>query len=135
MAWAAVRNSLDTPAWLLYGATICWAIAYDTIYALQDREDDKRLGVKSAALLFGKSVWLAVGASLGLMLVLLGLAGWVSGFGPAFYGMLAAVAGFFSRQVLRLRSPLPAQLAFAMFRHHIWVGAAILAGIWLGTRF
>jgi len=132
MAWAAVRNNLETPVWLLYGATICWAIAYDTIYSLQDREDDARLGVKSAARLFGKHVWLAVGTALALMLLLLGLAGWDLGLGPAFYGMLAAVGGFFSRQVIRLRHSVSPPLAFAMFRHHIWAGAAIFAGIWLG---
>ena len=51
MAWAASRGTLDPPAWWLFGATICWAIAYDTIYALQDREDDRRIGVKFGKLL------------------------------------------------------------------------------------
>jgi 4-hydroxybenzoate polyprenyltransferase len=133
MAWAAVRNGLEGPAWLLYGSTVCWAIAYDTIYALQDREDDARLGVKSAAILFGDRTWLAVGLALGGMVLLLGLAGWLMDVGAAFYGILAAVCCFFSQQVLRLRSPVSQVLAFAMFKQHIWAGTAILAGIWLGT--
>jgi 4-hydroxybenzoate polyprenyltransferase len=133
MAWAAVRNTLEGPAWLLYGGTICWAIAYDTVYALQDREDDVRLGVKSAAILFGDRTWLAVGLALGGMLLLLGLAGWLTDVGAGFYGILAAVGGFFSQQVLRLRSPVSPALAFAMFKQHTWAGTAILAGIWLGT--
>ena len=133
MAWAAVRDSLETPVWLLYGATICWAVGYDTIYSLQDREDDARIGIKSAALLFGRQAWLAVGIALGAMLALLGGAGWLWGLGAPFYATLAAVAGFFSRQVMRLRRPVSPPLAFAMFRHHIWAGAAILLGICLGS--
>jgi 4-hydroxybenzoate polyprenyltransferase len=132
MAWADVRGTLDPPAWLLYGATICWAVAYDTIYALQDREDDRRIGVRSSAILFGARVWLAVGASLGVMLLLLVLAGRAMGAGAAYYGVLAAVGGFFSQQVRRLRSPVPPGLAFGMFKQHVWVGLAILLGVWLG---
>ena len=49
MAWAAVRDSLDNQVWLLYASTVCWAVAYDTIYALQDRADDARIGVKSSS--------------------------------------------------------------------------------------
>jgi len=133
MAWAAVRDDLDTPVWFLYAATICWAVGYDTIYSLQDREDDARIGIKSAALLFGEQTWLAVGIALVAMVVLLGAAGWVWGLGVPFYATLAAVAGFFSRQVTRLRRPVSPALAFAMFRHHIWAGAAILLGICLGS--
>jgi len=132
MAWAAVRNSLDTPVWLLYGSTICWAIAYDTIYSLQDREDDIRIGVKSAAILFGAQTWLAVGIALGGMLLLLGLAGWLLGLGTVFYGMLAAVGGFFSQQVRTLRGAVSPAFALAMFKQHIWAGIAILIGLWLG---
>lgn len=132
MAWAAVQNTLDAPAWLIYGSTICWAIAYDTIYALQDREDDRRIGVKSSAILFGSWAWLAVGFFLIGMLTLLSLAGWLAGIGLAFYGMLAAVAGFFSHQVMRLRRPVPDASAFAMFKQHVWVGWGILVGIWVG---
>ena len=63
MAWAAVRNELETGTWLLFAATICWAIVYDTIYAIQDREDDLKIGVKSSAILFGSYTWLGVGTN------------------------------------------------------------------------
>ncbi len=132
MAWAAVRNSLDPPVWFLYGGTLCWAIAYDTIYALQDREDDARIGLKSSALFFGSWTWVAVALALSLMLVLLGLAGWWTGLGPVFYGVLAAVGGFVSQQVVRIRGPVNPELAFTLFKQHIWVGWAILLGIWIG---
>lgn len=132
MAWAAVRNELDLPGWLIYGATTAWAVAYDTIYALQDREDDARIGVKSAALLFGDRTWVGVGAALVVMLTLLGLSGWLVGAGPAFFGMLAAVAGFLSQQVWALRGTVPPATALALFKQHVWVGWAILVGIWAG---
>ena len=53
MAWTASRGMLESGAWLTFAATVCWAIAYDTIYALQDRDDDRRIGIKSSALYFG----------------------------------------------------------------------------------
>ncbi len=132
MAWAAVRNSLDNQVWLLYATTVSWAVAYDTIYALQDRADDARIGVKSSAILFGARAWIAVGISLSGMLILLTVTGWLVGIGPAFYVMLAAVAGFLTRQVWKLRGPLEPATAFALFKQHVWVGWAILGGIWLG---
>jgi len=132
MAWAAVHNRLDLPAWLLYAAAICWAVAYDSIYALQDREDDIRVGVKSSAVLFGPRTWIAVGVSLTLMLILLGWTGRLVGMNAGFYGVLVALAGFLSRQVWELRRLISAAQAFALFKQHVWVGWAILAGIWIG---
>jgi len=132
MAWAAAQNRLETPVWLLYGATLFWAVAYDTIYSLQDREDDARIGVKSSALLFGARTWIAVGVSLGGMLILLGLTGSLMRLGPAFYGALAVVGGFFASQVWTLRGVVSPAQAFRMFRRHVWVGCAILAGFWAG---
>jgi 4-hydroxybenzoate polyprenyltransferase len=132
MAWAAARGTLDPQTWLLFAGTVAWAMAYDTIYALQDVADDRRIGIKSSAILFGQWTWLAVAVSFGLMTLCLGAAGWLAGVGPVFYGVLAAGCGFVSRQVKTLRGPVSAPLAFSMFRQHAWIGAAILAGFWLG---
>lgn len=132
MAWAAARGRLDAPAWLLFGATICWAVGYDTIYALQDREDDARIGVKSAAVLFGPRTWLAVALALTGMLLLLGLAGWLAGAHPCFYLVLAWAAGLMTGQVRRLRAGASSALALALFRQHVVIGAAILGGLWAG---
>jgi 4-hydroxybenzoate polyprenyltransferase len=132
MAWAAVTASVPWPAWLLYAATICWAIAYDTIYALQDRADDLRIGVKSSAILFGSYTWLAVGGFLAVMLLLLGFVGWLRGLNAGFYGALATLAGFLAQQIFALRHDIPPTRAFHLFRQHVWVGWVILAGIWLG---
>ena len=132
MAWTASRGTVDAPAWVLFAATACWAIGYDTIYALQDREHDSRIGVHSSALFFGSSVWLAVGVSLSAMMLLLGIAGWLAGIGRPFYVVLAAVSLFYLRQALALRSPVTAAQAFHMFHQHAWIGTALLAGLLSG---
>jgi len=132
MAWAAARGTLEPQTWLLFGGTIAWAVAYDTIYALQDLEDDRRVGIKSSAILFGQWTWLAVAASFGVMILCLGWVGWLSGIGPAYYGVLAASCGFVSQQIRKLRGPVSPSLAFSMFRQHVWIGWAILAGFWAG---
>jgi len=132
IAWAAVRGQLDTPVWYLFGATAAWAIAYDTIYAIQDREDDRRIGVKSAALFFGSSIHLGVGTALSTMLVLLGAAGWLAQIGWPYYATLLGLALFFSVQIGQLRRPVDPPQAFGMFRAHVWVGVAVLAGLLAG---
>jgi len=134
MAWAAATHSVPLPAWLLYAATVCWAVAYDTIYALQDREDDLRIGIRSSAILFGSYAWVAVGCCLALMLLLLGVIGWLNGLNAGFYGALAAIAGFLTQQVLALRNAISPARAFRLFRQHVWVGWSILAAIWLGFQ-
>jgi 4-hydroxybenzoate polyprenyltransferase len=132
MAWAASRGAIEAPAWCLFAATICWAIGYDTIYALQDREDDRRIGVKSSALLFGPSTWIAVGTVFGAMLLLLGLAGWLAHIGWIYYGVLAAIGCWCLRQALQLRQDVSTPTAFHMFQQHVWVGAAVFMGMVAG---
>lgn len=129
MAWTASRGTLDVPAWFVFAATICWAIGYDTVYAMQDRDDDRRIGVKSSALFFGSSVWLAVGISLTAMVALVGIAGWLMQIGWFFYGTLAAVSLFCFRQAVILRRPVSPAQAFSMFQQHVWIGVALLAGL------
>ena len=132
MAWTASRATIENPAWFTFVATICWAIAYDTIYALQDMDDDRRIGVKSSALYFGSHVWLAVGAACAMMLFLLGMAADMVGIGWMAYGVLAAVGIFFAKQVNELRKPVSPARAFALFHQHVWIGTAILFGLILG---
>ncbi len=132
MAWAAVRGTSEWPAWLLFAATVCWAVGYDTIYALQDLEDDRRIGVKSSALWFGPSAWLAVGLALAATLGLLALAGRLQSAGWAYFITLVLCGWFALRQTLRLRRPVSAGEAFALFRQHVWMGTAILAGLLAG---
>ncbi|SPP63488.1 4-hydroxybenzoate octaprenyltransferase [Nitrospira lenta] len=132
MAWAAARGTLEPTAWTVFAATIAWAIAYDTIYAIQDLEDDRRIGVKSSALFFGSSLWLAVGLMLGVMLVLLLAAGLQTGIGWPYFLMLGAVSVFFAMQTGTLRGVVTPPQAFRMFQAHVWVGLAIFVGLIAG---
>ncbi|MDH5669017.1 MAG: 4-hydroxybenzoate octaprenyltransferase [Nitrospira sp.] len=133
MAWAAVRGQLDAPVWCLFGATAAWAVAYDTIYALQDRDDDLRIGVKSSALFFGPFIHVGVGTALCLMLLLLSAAGWLAHIKWPYYAALSGLALFFIFQIGQLRQPINPSQAFRMFKAHVWVGVAVLAGLLAGV--
>ena len=133
IAWAAVRNELQTGTWLLFAATICWAIAYDTIYAIQDREDDLKIGVKSSAILFGSYTWLGVGIAVSLMLFFLSLAGEVSHLGTEYFISLGLIAVLMGYQVMLLRSNITNKQALTMFKQHRWVGIIVLGGILIGS--
>jgi 4-hydroxybenzoate polyprenyltransferase len=132
MAWTASRGTIESGAWLTFAATVCWAIAYDTIYALQDMDDDRRVGVKSSALYFGSGTWLAVGIASTMMLFLLGTAAGTVGIGGIAYGVLTVVGIFLAKQVNELRTPVSPARAFELFHQHAWVGTAILGGLILG---
>ncbi|MFA9561934.1 MAG: 4-hydroxybenzoate octaprenyltransferase, partial [Nitrospirota bacterium] len=133
MAWAAVRNELETGTWLLFAATVCWAIVYDTIYAIQDREDDLKIGVKSSAILFGSYTWLGVGLFASFMLFFLSIAGEVVHLGAGYFAGLLLVAVLMGYQVILLRSAITPQIAFKLFKQHCWIGVIVLVGIFLGT--
>src|SRR5438094_927444 len=104
MAWSAVRNEIAWPAVGLFVATIFWAIGYDTIYALQDQEDDQRAGVHSAALLFGPWAWVAVGSALSVMMALLGLVGLATGLAWPFYVTALLTGVLVSSQARRIKT-------------------------------
>ncbi len=132
LAWAAVRNELDQSTWILFAATVCWAMVYDTIYAIQDKDDDQRIGVKSTALLFGSFTWLGVGiAGLG-MLGCLALVAKINHLGIAYSVTLMGVAVILGYQVLLLRSKISGEKAFSLFKQHTWIGVLILGGILMG---
>ena len=132
MAWAASHGTIESAAWLMFAATVCWALAYDTIYALQDLDDDRRVGVKSSALYFGSRTWLAVGIACATMLALLGLGAETVGIGGVAYAVLLAVGIFFAKQVKELRAPVSSARAFELFQQHVWIGTVILGGLLLG---
>lgn len=133
MAWSAVRNEIGWPALGLFAATFFWAIGYDTIYALQDQADDRRIGVHSAALLFGSWTWVAVGSALSAMVAVLGLVGLATGLAWPFYVTLLLTGVLFAWQVRRIKLPVAPAQAFTLFKQHVWAGALILAGIWSGV--
>lgn len=128
MAFAAEANALPKQVWLLYLATLMWAVAYDTIYSMVDREDDLKLGVKSTAILFGEYDLILVGLFQLLFLVTLILIGLDLDFSGLYYlgvGVAALLLGF---EQFMMADRVPAH-CFGAFLHNHWVGAAVFAGI------
>jgi len=132
MAWTAVTNYIAPATWLLFASTVSWAVVYDTIYAIQDMDDDRRIGVKSSAIFFGRQLWLGVGIAAVWMFSCLTMVGYQLKMGIGFFLCLAISFGLMIHQVIRLRSPVTPMEAFRMFQHHSWLGAIILLGTFLG---
>ena len=128
MAFAALANEVPPLAWLLLTGVVAWAVAYDTMYAMVDREDDVRVGVKSSAILFGDADRFFVGASQVAVLVVLVLAGRQAGLGAFYTTATAAGALLFLYQQYLIRDREPAA-CFKAFLNNNWVGAVVFAGI------
>jgi len=128
MAYAAQTKALPAISWLLLLANIFWTIAYDTEYAMVDREDDRKIGIRTSAILFGRydvaavmlchTVFLAIMAGIGFWLEL----AW-----PYYAGLLCAMAlAAYQYMLIRGRDP---QSCFRAFKDNNWVGAMVFAGI------
>lgn len=128
MAYAAVWHALPAIAWLLLVATGLWAIAYDTEYAMVDRADDLRIGVRSTAILFGSADRFAVGALHAAALLVLAVIGAYLRLGPAYYAGLLAAAALAAYQQYLIRAREPAH-CFRAFLNNNWFGAAVFAGL------
>ncbi len=133
MAWAAVSESLPLVCWLVFLANICWTVAYDTQYAMVDREDDLKIGVKSTAILFGQYDKLIIGllqlATLGLM-ALVGTRLHLNG---AFYWTLLLAGGLFVYQQ-KLIAKRARQACFQAFLNNNYVGLVLFLGVLMNTR-
>jgi len=131
MGWAAVSGSVPLNCWLLFLANICWTVAYDTQYAMVDRDDDLKIGVKSTAILFGRFDNLINGVLQLAALGLLALVGMRSGLGSAFYGSMLVAAGLFVYQQ-KLTANRQRELCFKAFLNNNWVGFTLFVGVVLG---
>ena len=128
MAFAAQTGELPRIAWLLFVVNILWSVAYDTLYAMVDREDDLKIGVKSTAILFGEADRLVVGVLQLLVLLGLSLVGSLAGLGD-FYAiglLVAALLALYQQYLIRERDP---RRCFEAFLNNNWFGAAVFAGI------
>ena len=131
MAYAAVQNAVPYQAWLLLLANVFWALAYDTEYAMVDRDDDLKIGIRTSAITFGRfdviAVMLCYAASLGLI----AWVGWQAGMGVGFFiSMLTATSiALYHWTLIRHRDRMQ---CFAAFRHNNWLGAAVFLGFVLG---
>jgi 4-hydroxybenzoate polyprenyltransferase len=128
MAFAAETGSVPGVAWLLFFANVCWAMAYDTAYAMVDRDDDLKIGVKSTAILFGDYDRLMIGVLHALTLGLLTLAGLTARLGLGYHVGLVVAAGLALYQQWLIRGRVRAACFRAFLNNH-WFGAAIFAGI------
>ncbi len=134
MAFAAQRNGLPTPLWLIFLGNLCWIVAYDTKYAMVDRVDDIPAGIKSTAILFGRYDRTIIAVLQALSLLCLYLAGQAFALGPYFNLSLLAAAGLFGYQQYLIRNR-DRDACFRAFLHNNWVGMVIFAGIVLHYGF
>jgi 4-hydroxybenzoate polyprenyltransferase len=128
MAFAAVRGEVPAIGWWLFAANLFWVIAYDTEYAMVDRDDDIRIGVRSSAILFGRADVAAVMACYGMYFSLLLVVGVMVRAAWPFYLGWAVAVGFalYHFTLIRTRER---ERCFRAFRHNQWVGFAVFAGV------
>jgi len=128
MAFTAVQNQLPWQVWPLFAATMVWALIYDTAYALVDKADDLKVGIKSTAIGFGRYVNAIIGFFQLLMLGLLVWVGQLFGLQEVYYLSLLVVALGFGYHQWLLSKRVP-QLAFQVFLQNHWLGLVIWLGI------
>jgi 4-hydroxybenzoate polyprenyltransferase len=129
MAWSAVRGSIGMEALLIFAANICWSTSYDTVYAMMDMDDDRKIGVKSTALFFGRHIYKALVVLNLLFVALLAVTGWVGGLALPFYITLAVAFVMLTWMVFKLRATPTRETALLVFVANCLVGALILIGI------
>ena len=128
MAFAAVAGTVGANGWLLFAASFAWVMAYDTLYAMVDRDDDRKVGIKSTAVLFGNADRAVVAV---LQLTTLALLGWLGarlGMAMPYFAGLAAVAGLFGFQQWLIRGR-ERTACFRAFGNNTWVGFALFAAV------
>jgi 4-hydroxybenzoate polyprenyltransferase len=132
---SAATPCLGAATWLLWGATILWTLGFDTIYALSDREDDRRIGINSSALFFGAKTPHAIGLFLAGTVALLGGVGTVMELNPMFWISLVAAILLWTWHYYRLCQTVIPHVAYAqMFRQNVWIGFILLVGMVFGCR-
>jgi 4-hydroxybenzoate polyprenyltransferase len=128
LGWSAVTGRLDAPAFLIYAASVVWTVGYDTIYAMQDLEDDVIAGIKSSARYFGDHGREAIALCFAAAVVLAGLAAWSAGGGPIAFAGVAAFAAHLCWQVSRLKGAT-STVALSLFRSNWHAGLLLAAGL------
>ena len=128
MAFAAILGNIPAIAWVLLGANIFWAIAYDTEYAMVDREDDLKIGIKSSAITFGRFDIFAVMISYAVTLLLLVVVGKWLLLSTAYYLGLVLATGFAGYHYFLIRAREKSK-CFKAFLHNNWFGLSVFAGL------
>jgi 4-hydroxybenzoate polyprenyltransferase len=130
MAFAAHNGNVPSIAWLLLLANVFWSLAYDTEYAMVDREDDIKIGIRSSALFFGRYDVAAIMACYAAVLAILAWVGWKLHLHWPYYAGLTAATGLALYHYTLIRERERAA-CFRAFLHNNWLGAAIFAGLFL----
>ena len=129
MAFAAQADAVPIVAWLLLIVTVLWATAYDTMYAMVDRPDDLKIGVKSTAILFGESDRTIIGIIQFIMLLVLLIVGQRLELSPIYFAavLVAALLMLYQLRLIRNRDGMQCMRAF---RNNNWIGVVIFAGLY-----
>jgi len=130
MAFTAQANEITPVTWLLFMATVLWATAYDTMYAMADIKDDLKIGVKSTAILFGEADKLIIGALQILLMLDLILIGRQSELGLYYYLGLSIATGLAVYQQYLIKDRIP-QLCIKAFLNNNWFGLIVFAGLFV----
>lgn len=128
MAFAAHNEAVPPLAWAMLAANVFWSLAYDTEYAMVDRDDDIKIGIRSSALFFGRYEVAAVMGCYACMLAILGGVGWYVRLGWPYFAGLAVAAAIASYHYTLIRAR-ERDKCFKAFLHNNWIGAAIFAGL------
>jgi 4-hydroxybenzoate polyprenyltransferase len=134
MAFAAQTGGIPELAWLVFGTALIWAVIYDTFYAMVDREDDRRIGIKSTALLFGEVDLFVIGGLQILMLVSLLLIGVRAELGGWYYASVIIAAGMMAWHLWLAHDRKPAGCFEAFLKNH-HIGMVIFIGMVLDYTF
>ncbi|WP_308923898.1 4-hydroxybenzoate octaprenyltransferase [Janthinobacterium sp. J1-1] len=134
MGFAAITDSVPPVAWLLLVGNVFWAVAYDTEYAMVDRDDDLKIGIKTSAITFGRYDVAIIMLCYAVFLLLWLACGWYLGLRYWYVAGLLVAAGcaVYHYTLIRARERMP---CFAAFRHNNWLGAAVFAGVVLDFAF
>jgi 4-hydroxybenzoate polyprenyltransferase len=130
MAFAEAKGEIPLVAWLLFLANVLWTVAYDTMYAMVDRDDDLKIGIKSTAILFGKNDKRIIGLLQLMVLALMFTIGEIQAFGWPYQLSLVICAGFFSYQQMLIVNR-QREACFQAFLNNHWVGLVVFFGIYI----
>jgi 4-hydroxybenzoate polyprenyltransferase len=128
--WAAMTGTLNNQTWILWGATLAWTMGFDTVYALSDRADDLKIGIKSSAIFFGKFTPQAIGI---FFIVTAGLLLWLGiqmQLGYFYYACLAIAFGIWLWQYVKISNPEPESTIYQrIFKQNVVIGFVVLIGM------
>lgn len=128
MAFAAVSESVPLSCWIMFFANILWAVAYDTEYAMVDRDDDVKIGIKSTAILFGRRDKLIIGILQVLVMAMMAAVGWLNGLGWIYYATVLVAGALFAYQQV-LIAGRERDACFKAFLNNNYVGLVLFLGL------